>query len=158
VLRHENGSPCCAFFCGRARVGLPEPLTACAATADHLLIAGAHSLSTLAPACSASSSTPDAGSDAADDDAGLDSGSDPCGLFPECPDGGLVPSTLEGDATGDGCVHSADTQLVTACLGKPVGDRCRLSYLADLDRNGTVNSRDYLLALKNLGHGCDASN
>jgi hypothetical protein len=75
---------------------------------------------------------------------------------PECPDGGVVPSLLTGDANDDGCVGAADTQLVTACLGRPVGDSCTLSYLADLDHSGAVNTKDYLLTLMNKGHGCDA--
>lgn len=136
-------------------VTIPEVVTASAMLDNHLLVAGAHSLSTLEPACGAPTSPPDAGSDASDSDAGTDAG-DACGGVSECPDGGLVRSTLKGDATGDGCVDSSDTQLVTACLGHPVGDVCGLSYVADLDGNGAVNTKDYLLALQNQGLGCDA--
>jgi hypothetical protein len=31
----------------------------------------------------------------------------------------------------------------------------QLSYLAALGHNGSVNTRDYLLALQNAGQGCD---
>jgi len=138
-----------------SRIAIPEAVTASAASGDRLLIAGVHSLSTLDPACIDAIVPADAGTDASAD-GGNDAGMAPCGLVPECPDGGLVRSTLKGDATGDGCVDASDSQLVTACLGQPVGDVCKLSYLADLDGNGTVNTKDYLLALQNQGHGCDA--
>jgi hypothetical protein len=138
-------------------VSIPEVVAASAMIGGHLIVAGTHSVTTLEPSCSPSTTSPDAGSDAdADADAASDAGNDPCGAVPECPNGGLVRSPLKGDATGDGCVDSSDTQLVTACLGQPVADVCRLSYVADLDRNGTINTKDYLLALQNQGHGCDA--
>jgi len=138
-----------------SRVSIPEVVTASAVAGDQLLVAGAHSLSTLDPACTESASAPDGGTDA-EADSSSDADADPCGIAPECPDGGLVRSTLKGDATGDGCVDASDSQLVTACFGHPVGDVCKLSYVADLDRNGTVNTKDYLLALQNQGLGCDA--
>jgi hypothetical protein len=155
VLGWSDGTPV-------SRIALPDAVRIATTAGDHLLLAGSRSVSILDPACGDAGDDTDgeAGDAAPTDDAaptgdGAADAHDSCGVVPNCPDGGLTRSTLAGDANGDGCVDSADVQLVTGCLGRPVGDVCSLSYLADLDRNGSVDTRDYLAALQNAGHGCD---
>ena len=56
-----------------------------------------------------------------------------------------------GDATGDGCVDTADYNLINANFGLavPPGNRA-----ADLNGDGVVNIQDRLIVVQNWGAGC----
>jgi len=144
-----------------SRAALGDGPRSAAVVGDRLLLGATHSISVLEPSCGAAvdAGTTDAGTatDGSSDAIETGDAASVCGEVANCSDGGLTRSSLVGDLNGDGCVDTADIGLVTACVGKPVQDACSMSYLADLDGNGSVDIRDYLKVVGNQGKGCDAN-
>lgn len=58
------------------------------------------------------------------------------------------------DLNRDGCVDEADLVIIAMAFGSQRGDK-NYNPHCDFDKDGFVNSNDFLLLRSHMGEGCD---